>query len=433
MPKEINAVVEELGTAFEEFKAAHTQQLAEIKAGRGNEAVLNDKIERLGARMDELQAQKDALETKFNRPNMGGDEVSVDERKALAAMNVEIKAAAASAGRPQPQDIDLDSFRAYKRGFAEWARKGERALDEACRKALQVGVDVDGGFLVPADVSGRIVTKVYELSPIRKISAVQPISSDRLEGIEDLGEAAAGWVSEVGARGDSTTPQVGKYEIVAHEMYGQPKATQKLLDDSSVDIEAWLAAKTADKFARVEGTAFVAGTGVGQPRGFTTYTTAATADGTRAWGQIEHVVTGANGAFHTTQADPLFDLIAAFRPDYLANARWVTKRTVIAAIRKFKTSATSEYIWQPGLQAGQPSQILGFPVVIAEDMPALATNSLSMALGDFSRAYQIVDRMGIRTLRDPYTDKPYVKFYSTRRVGGQVVNFEALKFIKFSA
>jgi HK97 family phage major capsid protein len=198
-----------------------------------------------------------------------------------------------------------------------------------------------------------------------------------------------------------------------------------------VDVESWLAMKVADKFARVEGAAFINGNGVGQPRGFASYTTAATADGSRAWGTLEHVVTGASGAFHTTQADPLFTLIGAFKSAYLQNARWVTTREVIAAIRKFKTTTTAEYIWQPGLQQGQPQVILGYPVVIAQDMPALAANSLSMALGDFSEGYTVVDRQGIRTLRDPYTNKPYVVFYSTKRVGGAVVNFEAIKFIKF--
>ncbi len=312
-------------------------------------------------------------------------------------------------------------------------RKGDKHLNEIERKAMQVGIDSDGGYLVPADVTGRIATRLFDLSPIRQIANVQTIGSDRLEGIEDINEADAGWVSELGTRLDTNTPQVGKYEIVANEMYAQPKATQKLLDDASVDVEAWLSGKVADKFARTEGAAFVNGNGVGKPRGFTSYPTASTADATRAWGTFEHVKTGANGAFASTQADPLFDLIAAFKPGYLNGAQWVTRRTVIAAIRKFKTSTTSEYIWQPGLQQGQPAQLLGFPITIAEDMPAMATGSNSMALGNFQLGYQIVDRLGVRVLRDPYTDKPYIKFYTTKRTGGGAVQFEAIKFINFAA
>jgi HK97 family phage major capsid protein len=194
-----------------------------------------------------------------------------------------------------------------------------------------------------------------------------------------------------------------------------------------------LAGKQADKFARVEAAAFISGDGVGKPRGFTTYTTAATGDGSRTWGQLEHVKSGANGAFAASNpADVLFDLEGAFKSAYLANASWVTRRSVVTAVRKFKGS-DNNYLWQPGLQAGKPASLIGYPITMAEDMPTLATGSLSMALGDFREGYQIVDRQGIRTLRDPYTNKPYVVFYSTKRVGGAVLNFEAIKFIQFAA
>jgi HK97 family phage major capsid protein len=170
------------------------------------------------------------------------------------------------------------------------ATSGALTTDEV--KALQAGSDADGGFLMPPAAVGRVVKKVYELSPIRQIASVQEVSGDALEGLDDLDEASYGWTSEQGARTETNTPQVGKYRIAVEEMYAAPKATQKLLDDGAVDVEAWLAAKVADKFARVEAAAFITGTGVGQPRGFASYVTAATADGTRAWGTIEHVATG---------------------------------------------------------------------------------------------------------------------------------------------
>jgi HK97 family phage major capsid protein len=262
---------------------------------------------------------------------------------------------------------------------------------------------------------------------------VQPISSDALEGIEDLNEADAGWVGETSTRSETNTPNVGKWRIPVQEMYAQPKATQKLLDDAAVDIESWLSMKIADKLARLEGAAFITGDGINRPRGFASYTTAATADGSRTWGQLEHIATSVNGDFAASNpSDHLLDLIMAFKSVHLNNANWVTRRTVIAKIRKFKEATTNAYMWQPGLQAGQPSTLLGFPVVMAEDMPALATGSLSMALGNF-QAYQIVDRLGIRVLRDPFTDKPYVKFYTTKRTGGGVLDFEAIKFIKFGS
>jgi len=217
-------------------------------------------------------------------------------------------------------------------------------------------------------------------------------------------------------------------------MYANPKTSQTLLDDSAVDVEAWLAAKVANKFARVEGAAFINGNGVNQPRGFASgYTLVATGDSTRTWGQIEKVKSGTNGGFGSgaTAPDCLFSLIQAFKTAYLNNARWVTTREVIAAIRKLKEATTNAYIWQPGLQKGTPDSLLGYPIVMAQDIPALATGSASLWFGDWSEAYQIVDRQGMRTIRDNLTDKPNVQFYTTKRVGGGVVNYEAIKAITF--
>jgi HK97 family phage major capsid protein len=426
---EVKRLVDEIGRTFEEFKQANDLQIKELKSGKAD-VVLNDKIDRLSSAIDDLQSQKDEIEKKLNRPGFGTQQ-NEDQQKSLIMFNNERKAAAIAAARSLPADITLDQYRDYKSAFNEWACKGLDGLGDAERKALTVGTDTQGGFLVPSDTSGRIVTRLYDLSPIRQIASVQVISSDALEGIEDINEADAGWVGETATRSDTTTPDIGKWRIAAEEMYAKPKATQKLLDDASVDIETWLAMKVADKLARLEGAAFVSGNAVAKPRGFTTYTTAATADATRTWGELEHVATGVSSDFAASNpADHLHDLVSAFKPHFLNNANWVTRRSVIAKVRKFKEATTNAYMWQPGLQAGQPATLLGFPVVLAEDMPTLANGSLSMALGDFS-AYQIVDRLGIRVLRDPYTDKPYVVFYTTKRTGGGVLNFEAIKFIKF--
>lgn len=440
--QELKDAIDGIGRNFEEFKAENNKlikkgvsdSLAELKLDKLSQSIddLSGKKEDLEKRMKQESELREELERKVNQLRVTGKPADDIEAKAIEQFNLEIKSVALSRQAPAPAEVGAEEFRAYKNAFMKHARKGRDSLSGDEAKAMQVGVDADGGYLVPSDTTGRIVQRVFDLSPIRQISAVQSISSDRLEGIEDINEASAGWVGELGTRSDTNTPQVGKYEIPVHEMYAQPKATQKLLDDSSIDIESWLAAKVADKFARTEGTAFVVGSGINQPRGFTTYTTAATADATRTWGQLEHVATGVSGDFAASNpADHLFDLIMAFKPGYLAGASWVTRRTVIAKIRKFKEATTNAYLWQPGLQAGQPSQLLGFPVVMAEDMPALAASSLSLALGNFSVGYQIVDRLGVRTLRDPFTDKPYVKFYTIRRTGGAVLNSEAIKFIKF--
>lgn len=436
----------EIGKAFEEFKAEHTRQIAELKRGSNDPlaetkiAALQKKIDDEIVKRDELAAQvkaesaaRDEMDRKLNALRFEGNKGSNEiEQKALADWNLQIKAIARDRGDPQPEEQTLEAFRGYKAAVNKFLRKGSDALTSEERKAMLVGSDVEGGFFVTPDLGGTITKKVYEVSQIRQIAAVQAIGSDALEGIQDLDTAAGGWVGEVATRADSNTPQVGKYRIEANELYSQPKASQKLLDDANVDIEAWLADKVANYFARTEGAAFINGTGVAQPRGFTTYTTAATGDATRAWGTIEHVGTGQSADFASSSpADVLFTLLYAFKPYYLNNATFVTTREVIGKIRKFKESTTNAYMWQPGLQQGQPDRLIGYPILNCQDMPALAANSLSLALGDFKSAYQIVDRLGVRVIRDNLTDKPNIKFYTIKRVGGAVLNFEAVKFIKF--
>lgn len=435
---ELKEAIEGIGKRFEEFKTENNKLIAKGVS----DALAEAKLSNLSQDIDDLTGKKEDiekrikaeadlredLERKVNKLSVSGKDGAPDLSVETKGFNDSRKSFATG----QIADITVEQYLEYKAAYWQLMRKGSvDRLGDSERKALQAGVDSDGGYLLPTPTVGRVVSRVWELSPIRQIAAVQNISTAALEGVIDNDEASYGWVSETGTRSETNTPAVGKYRVEAFEMYATPKATQTLLDDAAVDVEAWLAGKQADKFARVEGAAFINGTGAGQPRGFATYTTAATADATRTWGQLEHVVTGASADFHTTTADPLFTLIAAFKSAYLQGANWVTTREVIAKIRKFKTSTTNEYLWQPGLQMGQPSTLLGYPIVIAQDMPALAANSLSMALGNFKEGYQIVDRQGIRTLRDPYTSKPYVIFYSTRRVGGAVLNFEAIKFIKF--
>jgi HK97 family phage major capsid protein len=212
-------------------------------------------------------------------------------------------------------------------------------------------------------------------------------------------------------------------------MYANPAATQKVLDDSFVNLESWLADKVADKFARIENAAFVNGDGVGKPRGFLTYGAGTTLPGT-----IEQIPTGINSGFATdgTGGDPLITLIYSLKQAYRSGARFFMPRAVVSLVRKIKDS-DGMYIWQPGIAAGQPSTLLGFPVVEFEDMEAPGVTSLSAAFGNMGEAYQIVDRQGIRVLRDPYTNKPYVHFYTVKRTGGDVVNFEAIKILRLGA
>ncbi|MGY3359754.1 HK97 family phage major capsid protein [Bradyrhizobium sp. GM0.4] len=298
-------------------------------------------------------------------------------------------------------------------------------------KTLQVGSDPDGGYFVTPDVNGRIVKKVYETSPVRQNAATITISTDALEGIEDTGEAGAGYAGEHTQGSDTTTPQVGKWRIGVHWIDTEPKTTQQLLDDAAVDIEAWLSGKVADKFSRFENSEFVTGA-ANRIRGFMLgYTAAADSGSGVTWGTVGYLATGVAGDFASSNPqDKLIDLVGLLKNDYLANSKFYTRRSVITKMRKFK-DGTGNYLWQPSMIAGTPEMIMGYPVVRMEDMSALTTDSFSLAFGDLAQAYQIVDRQGIRVLRDPFTAKPYVKFYTTKRTGGGMVNFEALKLMKF--
>ena len=436
---EVKQAIRELGSAFEQFKATNEIALKEIKKG-AEDVVTKDKLDRINSALDSLseakaaaEARADEIEKRLNRTQLettSEDKASVEaEVKAFNDHRRSVERYARSS------DLSSEEYVAYKSAFENVIRKGDMALlSDSERKAMSVGVDPDGGYLVPASVSARIVTKVYETSPVRPLVTVETITTDALEGLADLDEAdSGGWVSEMGTRSATGTPQLGKWRIPVYEMYAKPYATQQLIDDASINVEAWLANKVSDKLTRVENAAFITGTGVGQPQGFCSYTTAATADSSRTWGQIEHVLSGANGDFVSTNpADKLFDLEAAFKPAYLANATIATRRTVVQKLRKIK-DGNGQYLWQPGLVAGKPQTLIGYGISLLEDMPALATNSLSLAMGDFKAAYTIVDRQGFRVIRDNLTEKPYVLFYTTRRTGGGVVNFEAIKFLKFAA
>lgn len=431
---EIKKLIEAQGQAWEEHKKTN-DELLKAKAEGKAVADLEAKLSKVSDEMDklaDLKADFDKFILESQRPGASkSDENAEAECKQWNAM---LRADFQSKGRSIPAEVSVDAYAQYKSAFYSLVRHGDiERLSADERKALSAGSDPDGGYLLPTPTVGRMVKRVYEQSTMRQLANVLTISTDALEGIVDNDEADAGWVSEMGARNDTDTPQVGKYRIEAHEMYAQPKVTQKLIDDAATDVEAWLADKVADKFARVEGNAFWNGNGVGQPRGLAAYTTAATGDGSRAWGTFEHVLTGANGDFHTTKADPLQDLLGAFKDQYLQNASFAMRREVRTKIRKLKEATSDRYLWEPSLQAGQPDRLLGYPVRIDQYMPSLTTGSLSLAFGDFREAYTIVDRIGVRTLRDPYTAKPYIRFYSTKRTGGGAVNFEAVKFLKFAA
>lgn len=430
---EIKELLEKQGEAFAAFKATVNEELAALKKGQADVVTseklgrINDSLDRLGDELKAVGKRADEIETKANRLAIGGG----------AGDEVEVKAAAEFARQTQ-RAVDVPALREYKQALygVNGPLRNVRA-GEAEMKAMSVGSDPDGGYLVTPDTTGRIVQRIYETSPMRQVASVMSIGTDTVEGLNDLGENGFAWVGETPARVENATAQLGKWSIVVHEAVSIVSATQKVLEDARLDLESWLAMKSADRIARGENAAFVSGNGISKPRGFTDYPTAATADSSRAWGTLEHLNTGANGAFRarsgdTNPVDDLINVIYALKAPYRGNARWMTSRAVLREARKLK-DGQGNFIWQPAAVAGQPSSLVGFPVTEAEDMPALGTGSLSMAFGDFREGYQIVDRIGLSVLRDPYTAYPYVFFKFRKRVGGGVVNFEAIKFLRFGS
>lgn len=415
-------IMAELQTAFAEFKKANDERVDALAKGKVDDTVLTEKVDRINTEITDLQSKLADVANRAAGAALGGN--GADQ----VAMAAQAKTFAKERGLPE---LSVEDFQAYAEGLQVYMRRGGNTPRDVMA-AMSVGSDPDGGYTVTPDTSGRIVKKIFETSPMRQVASVTTIGTDRLEGFNDLGEGTAGWVGETAPRPATGTPQLGKWEIPVHELYAFPQVTQKLLDDSMFNIEEWLADKTSDKFIRTENAAFLNGDGILKPRGLLTYPTAVTADAARAWGIFQHILTGTDGTFGSTTngTDKLIDLVYSVKAGYRANANFMAARSTIGAVRKIK-DGQGNYAWQPSLSALSGGTILGFNVVEAEDMPVMAADSLSLAFGDFREAYQIVDRIGIRVLRDALTNKPYVGFYTTKRVGGDAINFEAVKFLKF--
>ena len=247
----------------------------------------------------------------------------------------------------------------------------------------------------------------------------------------DHTDAGAGWASETAGAAETGSPQVDRISIPLHELSALPKVSQRLLDDSAFDIESWLAGKIADKFARAESAAFINGDGIDKPKGFLTYTSVE--DGTEVWGELGHIESGAVGDFDVTApADAIVDLVYALPARYRANAAFVMNSKTAGAVRKLK-DGDGRFLWSDGYAAGEPSLLMGYKVVICEDMPDIAANAHAIAFGDFAAGYTVAERPDLRVLRDPFSAKPNVLFYATKRVGGDVTDFNAIKLLKFAA
>jgi HK97 family phage major capsid protein len=298
-------------------------------------------------------------------------------------------------------------------------------------KSFTGAVAADGGFAVPREIDGQIDALLKMASPIRAIANVVRVGSAGYRKLITRNGIQSGWASEIAARPVTNTPVFEEVIPSFGELYAQPAATQAMLDDAQFDVEGWLAQEIATEFAKAEGTAFVSGDGVNKPKGFLTYPTTAQQDQNRAFGTIQHLASGVAADFGTNPQDRLFDLVHAVRAPYRQGAVWVMNATTLGRLRKFKDNQGA-YIWQAGLMAGQPDSLLGFPVIESEDMPDVAANTLPIAFGNFKAGYLIAERQETSILRDPFTNKPYVNFYATRRVGGGLINSEAIKVLKIA-
>jgi HK97 family phage major capsid protein len=377
--------------AFEAFKQANDERIGQIEKRMSADVVTAEKVERINKALDDLTL-------KLKRPQLS----------------------------PSPDRQPTE----HKRAFEAYVRKGDaHGLSAIEAKSMSITSNPDGGFLVPAETEAEIGRVISNASPIRAISDVRQVSASVYNKPFAVNGVATGWVAETGARPETASQTLAQLQFSTMELYAMPAATQALLDDSVVNLDQWLAQEVQTVFAEQESQAFVTGNGANRPRGFTDYPKAADASWT--WGNIGYLATGVAGGFAASNpSDKLIDLIYALKAGYRQNASWVMNRKTQSAIRKFK-DGQGNYLWAPPASADGKASLMNFAITESEHMPDIGTDAFALAVGDFKQGYLIVDRVGLRILRDPYSSKPYVLFYTTKRVGGGVQNFEAIKLMKF--
>ncbi|ANF53474.1 phage capsid protein [Brevundimonas naejangsanensis] len=402
---EARAAMHEMMAAFEAFKGANDARLDEIEKKASADALLEEKVARIDQAVAQAQARMDRVLSESRRPVLEADGPSTASRS------------------PSPfHGEEKSAWDGYMKSGASHGLELKAGLSSASNSA---------GYVVPPETERAIERRLMAGSPMREIATVRTVGSGVFRKPVSTAGVQAGWVAETAARPETDPATLALLEFSSADLYACPAATQSLLDDALIDLDEWLAAEVEDAFAAQETAAFVSGDGVNKPKGFLAYATAS--EGTQTWGQIGTVASGAAGGFASTNpADKLIDLIYAPKAQYRPNGRFVMNRRTVSAVRKFK-DADGNYVWSPATRPGETASLLGYPVTEIETMPDIGANSLSIAFGDFARGYLIVDRAGVRVLRDPYSAKPYVLFYTTKRVGGGVQNFDAIKLMKFAA
>lgn len=407
---ELKNAIAGMATAWEEFKTKNDDRLKQIEKKGSADVVTREEVDRINKAIDEHKAAVDKALAGVKRPQL-------DDGRSKKEMTPELAE--------------------YSTKFEQFFRYGEEkvggkyALAELQQKALSTQVDAEGGFTVRPEMESTIDATLKEVSPIRGIAGQRSISTSAYKKLVNVHGTTSGWVGENDSRPQTLASQLNELEYTVGEMYAMPAATQTLLDDSAINIDQWIADEVTLEFAYQEARAFVLGDGVKKPRGFLSYQNVA--DASWAYGKIGYIATGQNGGFATSNpGDKLIDIAYAVKAGYRTGSRWVMNRKTLAEVRKLK-DGDGNYLWQPSFQAtGLNILLIGYGVTEAEDMPAIANGSFSIAFGDFRRGYLVIDRVGVRVLRDPYTAKPYVLFYTTKRVGGGVQNFECIKLLKFA-
>ncbi len=401
---ELKDIIEDIGKAFETFKAENDKRLKEIEKKGHTDPLLAEKVEKINAdltAMGDLKRQLENVEAAVARsqfPGGGGTEVN------------RVKAE-------------------HKAAFESWFRKGIEGnlKDLQIQASASSGDDTAGGFTVPEEMEAAIDRVLPKVSAMRRLATVINIGTDEYKRLVSKGGTTSGWTAEKGARAETDVSALAQIIINAKEIYAMPYATQTLLDDSRINIEQWIANEVANEFAEEEGAAFITGDGVSKPKGIASYTMAA--NSSYSWGEVGYIAGG-----HATllnSADKLIDLVHALKAPYRNGAAWLMNDTTLGKIRVLK-DGQGNYIWRPGLEAGVPETLLGKPVEIDDNVADIGAGTYPVFFANFKRAYLIVDRVGIRVLRDPYSAKPYVAFYTTKRVGGGIIMYESVKTLKIA-
>lgn len=432
--KDAVQVFQDGAKAFEAYKTETAPKLKKLdsldmEALKRQEKAIGDAME-LGQTLD---ARAKALEEEKKASNARLESMEEKQKLLEAALNRPVTASTPEEKQAEVRQKANKLFNDFARvnstretDLAEYVKENVSAEDREL-KALTVNSDPNGGYLTFPEFGGIISTYVYETSPMRQLADVVTVGTDALEFVTDNDQAGWGWVGETQARPDTYTPQLGKLLINVNEMYAMPPVSQKMLDDAAIDVEAWIGNKVAQVFGRGEAAAFVSGNGINKPLGILSYP-AGTNIGS---GQVQQVGSGNASGF---TYGGLVLLQNSLKEEYQGNATFLMQRATLGSLLQLsETQGRPIFNQTYDKNTGLESMILGKPVRFAADMPAVATNALAIAYGDFKQAYLIVDRMGIRVLRDPYTNKPFIRFYTTKRVGGAVVNSEAYKLLKVSA